>query len=96
MTDEQKSRFAALQGAWLAVREKRRRAEMAAELDAAIMEFLKLHRAENEGRRARIAANIAKLPVIRPSVVFTASQRRFCFPKVLATAQDLRSACRAA
>jgi hypothetical protein len=27
MTDEQKSRFAALQGAWLAVREKRRRAE---------------------------------------------------------------------
>jgi len=42
MTDEQKSRFAALQGAWLAVREKRRRAEMAAELDAAIMEFLNL------------------------------------------------------
>ena len=34
MTDEQKNRFAALQGAWLAVREKRRRAEMAAELDA--------------------------------------------------------------
>ena len=48
MTDEQKSRFAALQGAWLAVREKRRRAEMAAELDAAIMEFLKLHRAETD------------------------------------------------
>jgi len=33
MTDEQKSRFAALQGAWLAMREKRRRAEMAAELE---------------------------------------------------------------
>jgi len=48
MTDEQKTRFAALQGAWLAVREKRRRAEMAAELDAAIMEFLKLHRAETD------------------------------------------------
>ena len=57
MTDEQKSRFAALQGAWLAVREKRRRAEMASanmaastynELDAAIMEFLKLHRAETD------------------------------------------------
>jgi hypothetical protein len=48
MTDEQKSRFAALQGAWLAVREKRRRAETAAELDAAIMEFLKLHRAETD------------------------------------------------
>jgi hypothetical protein len=48
MTDEQKSRFAALQGAWLAVREKRRRAEMAAELDAAIMEFLNLHRAETD------------------------------------------------
>jgi hypothetical protein len=45
MTDEQKSRFAALQGAWLAMREKRRRAE-ATELDAAITEFLKLHRAE--------------------------------------------------
>ena len=48
MTDEQKSRFAALQGAWLAVREKGRRAEMAAELDAAIMEFLNLHRAETD------------------------------------------------
>jgi hypothetical protein len=48
MTDEQKSRFAALQGAWLAVREKRRRAEMAAELDAAITEYLKLHRAETD------------------------------------------------
>ena len=34
MTDEQKSRFAALQDAWSAIREKRRRAE-AAELDAA-------------------------------------------------------------
>jgi len=48
MTDEQKSRFAALQGAWLAVREKRRRAETATELDAAITEFLKLHRAETD------------------------------------------------
>jgi hypothetical protein len=47
MTDEQKSRFAALQGAWLAMREKRRRAE-ATELDAAITEFLKLHRAETD------------------------------------------------
>jgi hypothetical protein len=40
MTDEQKSRFAALQAAWLAMREKRRRVE-ATELDAAITEFLK-------------------------------------------------------
>jgi len=69
MTDEQKSRFAALQGAWLAVREKRRRAEMAAELDAAIMEFLKLHRAETDtvvltsvsalGTRRRVTAQRA-------------------------------------
>lgn len=35
-------------GAWLALREKRRRAEMAAELDAAIMEFIKLHRVETD------------------------------------------------
>ena len=35
MTDEQESRFAALQGAWLAMREKRRRPELATELDAA-------------------------------------------------------------
>jgi hypothetical protein len=48
MTDEQKSRFAALQGAWLATREKRRRPELAIELDAAIIEFLKLHRAETD------------------------------------------------
>jgi hypothetical protein len=48
MTDEQKNRFAALQGAWLTLREKRRRAETAAELDAAMTEFLKLHRAEND------------------------------------------------
>ena len=48
MTDEQKSRLAALQGAWLAMREKRRRPEMATELDAAIVEFLKLHRAETD------------------------------------------------
>jgi hypothetical protein len=48
MTDEQKSRFAALQGAWLAMREKCRRAEMAAELGAATTEFLKLHRAETD------------------------------------------------
>jgi hypothetical protein len=47
MTDEQKSRFAALQGAWLAMREKRRRAE-ATELDAAVTEFLTLHRAETD------------------------------------------------
>jgi hypothetical protein len=48
MTDEQKSRFAALQGAWLAMRAKRRRPELAIELDAAIIEFLKLHRAETD------------------------------------------------
>jgi hypothetical protein len=48
MTDEQKNRFAALQGAWLAIREKRRRAEAATQLDAAITEFLKLHRAETD------------------------------------------------
>lgn len=48
MNDEQKSRLAALQGAWLAMREKRRRAEMATELDTAISEFLKLHRAETD------------------------------------------------
>jgi len=48
MTDEQKSRFASLQAAWLAMREKRRRAETAAELDAAITAFLKLHRAETD------------------------------------------------
>jgi uncharacterized protein YecT (DUF1311 family) len=48
MTDEQKSRFAALQRAWLAMREKRRRAETATELDTAITEFLKLHRAETD------------------------------------------------
>jgi hypothetical protein len=47
MTDEQRSRFAALQGAWLAMREKRRRAE-ATEIDAAITEFLKLYRAETD------------------------------------------------
>jgi hypothetical protein len=48
MTDEQKSRFTALQRAWLAMREKRRRAETATELDAAITEFLKLHRTETD------------------------------------------------
>jgi hypothetical protein len=48
MTDEQKSRFAALQGAWLAMREARRRAERATELDAAITEFLKLRRSETD------------------------------------------------
>jgi hypothetical protein len=47
MTDEQKSKFAALQAAWLAMREKRRRAE-ATELDGAITEFPKLHRAETD------------------------------------------------
>jgi len=48
MTDEQESRFAALQGAWLAMREKRRRPELATELDAARTEFLKLHRTETD------------------------------------------------
>jgi hypothetical protein len=48
MTEEQESRFAALQGAWLAMREKRRRLESATELDAAITKFLKLHRAETD------------------------------------------------
>jgi len=48
MNDEQKSRLAALQSAWVAMREKRRRADMATELDAAITEFLKLHRAETD------------------------------------------------
>ncbi len=48
MTDEQKSRFAALQGAWLTMREKRRQPEAATELDAAITEFLKLHRMETD------------------------------------------------
>jgi hypothetical protein len=48
MTDEQKSRFAALQNAWLTLREKRRRSEMTTELDAVIAEFLKLHRAETD------------------------------------------------
>ena len=48
MNDEQKRRLAALQSAWVAMREKRRRADMATELDAAITEFLKLHRAETD------------------------------------------------
>jgi hypothetical protein len=48
MNDEQKSRLAALQSAWVAMREKRRRADMATELDAAITEFLKLQRAETD------------------------------------------------
>ncbi len=48
MTDDQESRFAALQVAWLALREKRRRPELATELDAAITKFLKLHRAETD------------------------------------------------
>ncbi len=48
MTDEQKSRFAALKRAWSAMREHRRRPEMATDLDAAIRTFLKLHRAEAE------------------------------------------------
>jgi hypothetical protein len=47
MTEEQKSRFATLQAAWLAMREKRRRAE-ATELDAAITEFVKRHIAETD------------------------------------------------
>jgi hypothetical protein len=48
MTDEQKSRFAALQSAWLTMRETRGRAETATELDAAVTEFLKLHRVETD------------------------------------------------
>jgi hypothetical protein len=48
MTDEQKNKFAALQDAWLAVREKRRRAETASERDAAITEFVKLDIAETD------------------------------------------------
>jgi hypothetical protein len=48
MTDAQESRFAALQGAWLVMHERRRRSELAIELDAAIIEFLKLHRAETD------------------------------------------------
>ena len=47
MTDEQKNKFAVLQDAWLAVREKRR-AETASERDAAITEFVKLHIAETD------------------------------------------------
>jgi hypothetical protein len=43
MTEEQKRKFVALQDAWLAVREKRRRADTASERDAAITEFVKLH-----------------------------------------------------
>jgi hypothetical protein len=48
MTDEQESRFAALQNAWLAMREKRRRLQSATELDKTIMQFLKLHRTETD------------------------------------------------
>jgi hypothetical protein len=48
MTNEQESRFAALQGAWLAMREKRRQGESITELDGATTEFLKLHRAETD------------------------------------------------
>jgi hypothetical protein len=48
MTDEQRSRVAALKNTWLAMRQKRRQPEKAAELDAAIAEFLKLHRAETD------------------------------------------------
>lgn len=46
MTDEQKSRFVALKGAWSAMREHRRRPEIATDLDTTIRAFLKLHRAE--------------------------------------------------
>jgi hypothetical protein len=48
MTDEQKSRFAALKTAWSAMRENRRRPEAATDLDAAMTAFLKLHRAETD------------------------------------------------
>jgi hypothetical protein len=48
MTDEQRSKFAALQDAWLAVLANRRRAETASERDAAITEFVKLHIAETD------------------------------------------------
>ena len=47
MTDEQNSRVAALKNAWLGMREKRR-AGSATELDAAITDFLQLHRAETD------------------------------------------------
>jgi hypothetical protein len=47
MTDEQKRKLAALQDAWLAVREKYR-AETVSERDAAITEFVKLHIAETD------------------------------------------------
>jgi hypothetical protein len=47
MTDEQKRKLAALQDAWLAVREKYR-AEMVSERDAAITVFVKLHIAESD------------------------------------------------
>jgi len=48
MTDEQKRKFAALQDAWLAVREKYRRAESVPERDAVITEFVKRHIAETD------------------------------------------------
>ena len=47
MTDEQKSRVAALKSAWLAMREQRRGGSVT-ELDAAVAEFLQLHRAETD------------------------------------------------
>ena len=47
MTDEQKTRFVALQDAWLAVLEKYR-AESVPERDAVITEFVKRHIAETD------------------------------------------------
>jgi hypothetical protein len=48
MTDEQKTKFVALQDAWLAVLEKYRRAESVPERDAVITEFVKRHIAETD------------------------------------------------
>ena len=47
MTDEQKTKFVALQDAWLAVLEKYR-AELVPERDAVITEFVKRHIAETD------------------------------------------------
>jgi hypothetical protein len=47
MTDEQKTKFVALQDAWLAVLEKYR-AESVPERDAVITEFVKRHIAETD------------------------------------------------
>jgi hypothetical protein len=48
MTDEQKTKFVALQDAWLAVLEKYRQAESVPERDAVITEFVKRHITETD------------------------------------------------